>query len=159
MSLVKQMFACKKWKLSKLQGSPFPAQVLNFYRDVIVVSVVRSEVHEEVMNIKMPHKSLTNYCIVGLLFVDVHIVVYVDGGKTTSLNCDHWRAYCSSTRRYMNMENHDEMISTEETPDLSTRALLTFIPADSSSRETGGTWWKKCAEFCLRNIFHTRRIL
>jgi hypothetical protein len=35
-------------------------------------------------------------------------------GKTTSLNCNQQRAYCSSPRWYMSMESHGGMISVGE---------------------------------------------
>jgi hypothetical protein len=43
--------------------------------------------------------------------------------ETKSLNFCHQRAYCSSSRRYISMENHGGMISTGKTPDSSTRSL------------------------------------
>jgi hypothetical protein len=46
-------------------------------------------------------------------------------------------------------------------PDLSTRALWQFLPAESSSSEAGETWGKKGGRWILpaEHLFHDRRVL
>jgi hypothetical protein len=46
--------------------------------------------------------------------------------ETTSLKCGHQRAYCSSPRWYMHMENDNGMIQRGKSPDSSTRASWQF---------------------------------
>jgi hypothetical protein len=76
-------------------------------------------------------------------------------GETMSLNCGHQRAYCSSPRRYMSMENHDGVISIRKTPDSSTRTLWQsykqrHLIAKQEELEKGN------CESCLTEyLFHT----
>jgi hypothetical protein len=52
-------------------------------------------------------------------------------GETTSLNCGHQQAYCSSLRWYMSMENHSGMMMwTEENSWLFHQRSLAILPAD-----------------------------
>jgi hypothetical protein len=50
-------------------------------------------------------------------------------GETMSVNCGHKRAYCSSLRCYMRMENHGGIILTEERR----RTLRKTCPSDTLS--------------------------
>jgi hypothetical protein len=41
---------------------------------------------------------------------DHWLIDHVDGNETMSLNRSHQRAYCSSARWYMSMQNHGKMM-------------------------------------------------
>jgi hypothetical protein len=60
--------------------------------------------------------------------------------ETTSLNCGHQLAYCSSPRwhLYMSIE-HGGMISTGENSWFVHQSSLAILPAESHSRKSGGT--------------------
>jgi hypothetical protein len=50
-------------------------------------------------------------------------------GETTSLNCGHQRAYCSSRRWYMSKENNGGVISTGEYSSFVHQRSLVILPA------------------------------
>jgi hypothetical protein len=62
--------------------------------------------------------------------------------NTTSI-CGHQRAYCSSTRWYMSMENYGEMILTGEFSWFVHQSSLAILEAASSESKSGGTWRRK----------------
>jgi hypothetical protein len=61
-------------------------------------------------------------------------------GENTSLNCGHQQAYCSSRRRYMSIENHGKMMSTDKATDLSTRATWQFYSSHLAASRRNGRW-------------------
>jgi hypothetical protein len=69
---------------------------------------------------------------------------HIDGGETTSLNCGHQLAYCSSPGWYMDIEKYGGMMSTEENSRSVPQNSLAVLPAElsgSKQEERGREWW------------------
>jgi hypothetical protein len=77
--------------------------------------------------------------------------VWCRWGETTSLNCGHQRAYCSSPRWYMSMNNRGGMISTGKNFWFINQSSLAILSAELSISKAGRTG--EGNEFNLRNIF------
>jgi hypothetical protein len=80
-------------------------------------------------------------------------------GETTSLNCGHQEAYCSSARWYtrMNTEGHGGIISTGENSWLFTRYIWQLYQQSPSSEWGSGR--KECWILPTKYLFHTLRVL
>jgi hypothetical protein len=78
-------------------------------------------------------------------------------GDTTSLNCCDQRDYCSPSRLYMNMKNHEEVISTAEIPWLVHQSSLDIPSAQSSNSKArrAGEWKDKF--YLTTYLFHTSK--
>jgi hypothetical protein len=74
-------------------------------------------------------------------------------GETTSVNCGHQQAYCSSLRWYMNIENHGGMILSGEVSWFIHQSSLVILPTESY-RVKQEELAKENVNFALRSIFH-----
>jgi hypothetical protein len=110
----------------------------------------------------LPHRYLKTQRSNGYILIDCLIDWLIDWtcrwSLTTSLNCSHQRAYCSSPRFYMSMENYGGILSTGKSPHSSTRALsgnATSCHLIASRRNWRREWWI----FSTQYLFHTRIVL